>query len=104
MTLTSRASLAIVEHGEAVVLVRRLEGQLQRERCQVGLKSAILAHAFPWEYRCKRLELTQLLGQLGVCLTCWAGVSSSATQDGCSNWNVPPWKLTCFGQYLAVGP
>jgi hypothetical protein len=28
-----------------------------------------LAHAFLWEYSCKRLKLAQLLGQLGVFLT-----------------------------------
>jgi hypothetical protein len=29
-----------------------------------------LAHAFLWKYGCKRLKLAQLLGQLGVLLTC----------------------------------
>jgi hypothetical protein len=29
-----------------------------------------LAHAFLWEYSDKRLKLAQLLGQLGVFLTC----------------------------------
>jgi hypothetical protein len=29
-----------------------------------------LARAFLWEYRYKRLRLAQLLGQLGVFLTC----------------------------------
>jgi hypothetical protein len=29
-----------------------------------------LAHAFRWEYSYKRLELAQLLGQLGIFLTC----------------------------------
>ena len=32
-------------------------------------KRCKLAHAFLWEYRCKRLKLAQLLGQLGVFLT-----------------------------------
>ena len=33
-------------------------------------KRCALARAFPWGYGCKRLKLAQLLGQLGVCLTC----------------------------------
>ena len=32
-------------------------------------KRCKLAHAFPWEYRDKRLKVAQLLGQLGVSLT-----------------------------------
>ena len=31
-------------------------------------KRCKLAHAFLWEYSCKRLKLAQLLGQLGVFL------------------------------------
>jgi hypothetical protein len=33
-------------------------------------KRCKLAHAFLWEYGYKRLKLAQLLGQLGVFLTC----------------------------------
>ena len=50
-----------------------------------------LAHAFLWEYSYKRLKLAQLLGQLGVSLTCCGGaeytrrssdsVGRSATRD-----------------------
>jgi hypothetical protein len=29
-----------------------------------------LARAFLWEYSCRRLKLAQLLGQLGIFLTC----------------------------------
>jgi hypothetical protein len=32
-------------------------------------KRCKLAHAFLWEYSCKRLKMAQLLGQLGVFLT-----------------------------------
>jgi hypothetical protein len=39
------------------------------QKVQVG-------HAFLWEYSYKTLELAQLLGQLGVILTCAAAVSS----------------------------
>ena len=35
-------------------------------------KRCKLAHAFLWEYSCKRLKLAQLLGQLGVFLTRYA--------------------------------
>jgi hypothetical protein len=33
-------------------------------------KRCKLAHAFRWEYSYRRLKLAQLLGQLGVFLTC----------------------------------
>jgi hypothetical protein len=47
-----------------------------------------LAHAFPWDYSDKGLELAQLLGQLGVFLT-WFAPSPSAypnTETPCAAW------------------
>jgi hypothetical protein len=38
-----------------------------------------LAHAFVWEYSCKRLQLAQLLGQLGVFLTLVHAPPAAAT-------------------------
>ena len=37
-----------------------------------------LAHAFVWEYSCKRLKLAQLVGQLGGFLTCAGRVAGLA--------------------------
>ena len=48
-------------------------------------KNCKLAHAFLWEYWCKRLKLAQLLGQLGVFLTlsrCQAGAGAGAGAGG----------------------
>jgi hypothetical protein len=39
-----------------------------------------LAYAFLWEHSYKRLKLAQLLGQLGVFLTCWWMNSVAASQ------------------------
>jgi hypothetical protein len=37
-----------------------------------------LAHAFVWEYSYKRLKFAQLLGQLGIFLTCGAPIAASS--------------------------
>ena len=37
-----------------------------------------LAHAFMWEYSQKGLNSAQLLGQLGVCLTCSRSIASES--------------------------
>jgi hypothetical protein len=48
-------------------------GMLLRARKLLGWpKRCRLAHAFLWEHSYKRLKLAQLLGQLGVFLTCRA--------------------------------
>jgi hypothetical protein len=39
-----------------------------------------LPHAFRWEYSYKRLQLAQLLGQLGVFLTFASAASAISTQ------------------------
>ena len=41
-----------------------------------------LAHAFPWEYSYRRLQLAQLLGQLGVFLTWVSSTSTSTSASG----------------------
>jgi hypothetical protein len=54
---------AYIARGDTVILAnvaRRVLGWPERYE---------LAHAFLWEYSCKRLKLAQLLGQLGVFLT-----------------------------------
>ena len=63
----------------AVVVVVREAQQLLPGLCDLAAlarkvlgrpKRCKLAHAFLWEQSYKRLELAQLLGQLGVYLTC----------------------------------
>jgi hypothetical protein len=49
-----------------------------------------LVHVFLWEYSYKRLKLSQLLGQLGVSLTCWPSVMSDFPD---SSENV--FEITC---------
>jgi hypothetical protein len=51
-------------------------------------KRCKLAHAFLWEYSYKRLKLAQLLGQLGVFLTCRHDIRSS--RSCCANVCAPP--------------
>ena len=46
-----------------------------------GPKRSKLAHAFLWEYSRKRLELAQLLRQLGACLT-WACIRRMLSRVG----------------------
>ena len=46
-------------------------GQLAARKASGWPKRCRLAHAFLWEYSYKRLQLAQLLGQLGDFLTCW---------------------------------
>jgi hypothetical protein len=60
--LTFAASVAFALSPSIVVI-------LEREKVLGWPKICRLAHAFLWENCCKRLELAQLLGQLGVSLT-----------------------------------
>ena len=51
----------------------------EREEVSGWPKICQLAHAFMWEYSYKRLKLAQLLGQLGVFLTCTTSSSSASS-------------------------
>ena len=48
----------------------RVEGDLAAREVLGWSKRHKLAHAFRWEYSYIRLKLAQLLGQLGIFLTC----------------------------------
>ena len=50
-----------------------------------------LAHAFPWEYSCKRLKLAQLLGQPGVFLTAARSASSAPSSRATGARKVLGW-------------
>ena len=48
-----------------------------------------LAHAFLWEYNYQRLKLAQLLGQLGVFLTCSSGRRAEGVVRNCPGRKPP---------------
>ena len=50
-----------------------------------------LARAFRWEYSCKRLQLAQLLGQLGVFLTFVRRSAASRVQTSVQVLHGPRW-------------
>ena len=74
--LSAAAQAAAVSHlGSTVASSRCTTAQARKllswpKRCK-------LAHAFLWEYSYKRLQLAQLLGQLGVFLTLHRSIASS---------------------------
>jgi hypothetical protein len=68
----------LVQPARRLELLRTLE-HAHTERWHPGLaarkvlgwpKRRKLAHAFPWEYMCKRLKLAQFLGRHGAFLAC----------------------------------
>ena len=84
MTLTSMAIVAaaagVAEGGLVLALRYAVAGRVS------GWPRCKLAHALLWEYSYKRLELAQLLGQLGVFLACpppSVFVSLSRLYGGC---------------------
>ena len=52
-----------------------------------------LAHAFLWEYSHKRLKLAQLLGQLGVFLTC-GSIASIGVAPPAKAWRGTLWSVS----------
>jgi hypothetical protein len=71
------ARSAIVPVHEVPAAARKLSGWLKRWQ---------LAHAFLWEYSCKRLKLAQLLGQLGVFLTRRPPSTRTTARGGRQRW------------------
>jgi hypothetical protein len=53
-------------------------------------KRCKLAHAFLWEYSCKRLKMAQLLGRHGVFRTCGSGRSPCAASSPCRASTLQP--------------
>jgi hypothetical protein len=70
------AAVASMRTGWRELIARKMLGWFKR--CK-------LAHAFLWEYIYKRLKLAQLLGQLGVYLTC-AGPPSARRVRATASW------------------
>jgi hypothetical protein len=75
----------LVRHHEDLRLLAQRRFRLIASKVLGWSRRSKLAHTFLWEHSRRRLKLAQLLGQLGVSLTCWikpgSKPSSRSTQS-----------------------